>query len=308
MGFFVFQGFAITIGVLSLYLAFFLSKDHEGKSRDRIESLWLKIEDEWDTGSRFIVFLRTIAQTANTILDWLLGKKLVWHRSFGVSSSFALCGFWIASSILFESDSKSMAVQIFLGILSFACGFAPLLLQRESMTAISLCPCLATPAIALGFSRVPLLQSFFIAVALIVGLLAGFFLIVVQRARIRRMCASPDLITMLPMLLLQALLPVLLFSVPFIIDIYLGNATVTTVVEILTCLNFSNELMLLTFFWVLALVILHRLLWPVLGRLVHSLGRYGIVHHPVVMAGFGIVCLVAAFQGHGWPLRLKMIF
>ncbi len=308
MGFFVFQGFAITIGVLSLYLAFFLSKDHEGKSRDRIESLWLKIEDEWDTGSRFIVFLRTIAQTANTILDGLLGKKLVWHRSFGVSSSFALCGFWIASSILFESDSKSMAVQIFLGILSFACGFAPLLLQRESMTAISLCPCLATPAIALGFSRVPLLQSFFIAVALIVGLLAGFFLIVVQRARIRRMCASPDLITMLPMLLLQALLPVLLFSVPFIIDIYLGNATVTTVVEILTCLNFSNELMLLTFFWVLALVILHRLLWPVLGRLVHALGKYRIAHYPVVMAGLGVACLVAAFQGHSWLLRFKMNF
>ena len=110
------------------------------------------------------------------------------------------------------------------------------------------------------------------------------------------------------MLLLQALLPVLLFSVPFIIDIYLGNATVTTVVEILTCLNFSNELMLLTFFWVLALVILHRLLWPVLGRLVHALGKYRIAHYPVVMAGLGVACLVAAFQGHSWLLRFKMNF
>ncbi len=308
MGLFVFQGFAITIGVFSLYLAFFLSKDTKGRSRDRIEDLWLKIEDEWDTGSRFIVFLRTVAQAANSILDRLLGKKLVWHGSFGVSSSFALCGFWIASSILFENDSRSMALQIFLGILSLGCGFAPLLFQRESMTAISLCPCLATPAIALGFSRVPLLQSLFIAVGLVAGLLAGFFLIVVQRARIRRMCVSPDLITMLPMVLLQAVLPVLLFSIPFIVDVYLGNGSVDILVQILTCLNFSNELILLMFFLVLALVILHRLLWPVLGRLVHALGKYQIAHHPVVMAGLGVACLVAAFQGHSWLLRFKMNF
>src|SRR6266849_10055933 len=222
---FIFQGLAITIGVLCLYLAFFLSKDREGKSRDRIEDLWLRIEGVWDKGgNRSAIFLRIIAHSANTILDAMLGPKLISYRSFGVSSSFALFGFWMASSILLENhDYRSMALQIFLAVLALFCGAAPLLFKRVSMTGITLCPCLATPAIALGFSRVPLRQSLFIAGGLIAGLLAGYLLIVLQRSRMRRMIASRDLVAIAPMIFLQALLPLLLFSVPFIVDLYLGN-------------------------------------------------------------------------------------
>ena len=111
--------------------------------------------------------------------------------------------------------------------------------------------------------------------------------------------------TILPTLLLQALLPVLLFSVPIIVDLYLENGTVAIVDEILTYLNFSNELLLLVFLLVLVLVTLHKLLWPVLGRLVYALAKYRIVRQPVVMAGLGIACLLAAFPGHAWWLRLK---
>jgi hypothetical protein len=292
--------------VLSLYLAFFLSTDHEGQSRDRLETLWLRIEGVWDKGgSRSVIFLRVIAHSANTILDGLLGQKLISYRSFGVSSSFALFGFWMASSILLENhDYRSIALQIFLAILALFCGAAPLLFKRGSVTGITLCPCLATPAIALGFSRVPFRQSLFIAGGLIVGLLAGYLLIVLQRSRMRRMFASRDLMALVLMIFLQALLPMLLFSVPFIADLYLGNGSVTIFVEILTYLNFSNELILLTFFMVLALMFLHRLLWPVLGKLVYASAKYRIVHRPVVMAGFGIACLLAAFQ-HGWLPRLK---
>jgi cadmium resistance protein CadD (predicted permease) len=118
------------------------------------------------------------------------------------------------------------------------------------------------------------------------------------------MIASRDLVAIAPMIFLQALLPLLLFSVPFIVDLYLGNGSVTIFVEILTYLNFSNELILLTFFVVLALLILHRLIWPVLSRLVYALAKYRIVHQPVVMAGLGIACLLAAFQ-HAWLPRLK---
>jgi hypothetical protein len=297
---FIFQGLAITVGVLSLYLAFFLSTDKEGKSRDRIEDLWSRIEGAWNIGgNRSAIFLRVIAHSSGTILDALLGAKLISYRSFGVSSSFALFGFWMYLSILLENhDYRSMALQVFLAILALFCGAAPLLFKRGSMTGITLCPCLATPAIALGFSRVPLRQSLFIAGGLIAGLLAGYLLIALQRSRMRRMFASRDLIAIVPMIFLQALLPLLLFSVPFIVDLYLGNGSVTIFVEILTYLNFSNELILLTFFVVLALVILHRLLWPVLGRLVYASAKYRIVHRPVIMAGFGIVCLLAAFQ-HG---------
>src|SRR6266700_2645982 len=303
---FIFQGLAITIGVLSFYLAFFLSTDHEGKSRDRIEDLWSRIEGVWAKGgSRSVIFLRVIAHSANTILDALLGPKLISYHSFGVSSSFALFGFWLYSSLLLENrDYRSMALQIFLGILALFCGAAPLLFKRHSMTGITLCPCLATPAIAFGFSRMQLQQSLFIVGGLIAGLLTGYLLIVLQRSRMRRMVASRDLITIVPMIFLQALLPLLLFSIPFIVDLYLGNGSVTIFVEILTYLNFSNELILLTFFLVLSLVLLHKLLWPILGRLVYTLAKYRIARQPVLMAGLGIACLLAAFQ-HGWFPRLK---
>jgi hypothetical protein len=303
---FVFQGLAATIGVLLLYLSFFLSTDREGKPRDRIEDLWSSIEDAWAKGgNRSVIFLRMVAQTANSILNGLLGPELISYRSFGVSSSFALFGFWMAASMLLENhDRRIIAVQILLGVMALLCGAAPLLSKRGSMTAITLCPCLATPAIALGFSRVPLLQSTFIAAGLIVGMLAGFFLIVLQRLRIRRMCEARGFGTIVPILLLQLLLPILLFSVPFIVDAYLGSDSVTVTVEILTYLNFSNELILLAFFVVLTMVILHKLLWPVLGRFVYASAKYRIVHQPALMAVLGLAFLFAAFR-HGWIFKLR---
>jgi hypothetical protein len=292
-----FQALAGIVGVLSLYLAFFSFKDSEGRSRDRIEDLWARIETEWKTGgSRLIALLRVVAQAADAILDGLLGQRLVSARSFGVSSSYALCGFWLASSLLLENhDVRIVMLQVVLATLAFFCGSCPLLLKGKSATAISLCPCLATPAIALGFYRLPLLQSFFVMLGLLLGFFAGFLTIVVERVQLRRVCTSGQLKGFLLTILLQALLPVLLFSLPVVIDLYLGNDTVDTVAEILTYLNFSTELILLTFLIALVLVIMHKILWPVLGRFIYSLAQYRIVRMPVVMAALGIICLFAAF-------------
>jgi hypothetical protein len=293
----VFHALAAIVGMLSLYLAFFLFKDSEGRSRDRIEDLWATIDNEWKmSGGRLIALLKVVAQAANAILDRLLGQQLVSARSFGVSSSYALFGFWMASSILLEThDYRAVTLQVVLAALAFFCGSCPLFLKRKSVTAISLCPCLAIPAIALGFSPMPFLQSLFVMLGLLLGFLAGFLTIVLQRVRIRRVRTSDQLPVILFTVLLQTLLPVLLFSLPIFIDLSLGNDTVDTVAEILTYLNFSTELILLTFLIALALVVMHKVLWPVLGRFIYTLAQYRIVRMPVVMAALGIICLCAAF-------------
>ena len=289
---------AATIGALALYLAFFLFEDSEGKSRDRIEDLWSRIEDQWKRGgNRLTMLLIMVAQAANTILDRLFGKELVSARSLGISSSYSLFGFWIASSVLLENqDSRSLALQLFLGVLALFCGCCPLLFKAPSSTVIALCPCLAIPAIALGFSPMPLPQSFFLLGGLILGLAASLLTIAWQRRRIRGMCASRRLIAILSVIILQLLLPVMLFSLPFMIHAYFPKQSVNAAVDILTCANFSTELILLTFLIVLLLALVHKVLWPVLGRLVYALARHRIVHKPAVMAAIGLLCLFAALR------------
>ena len=289
---------AATIGALALYLAFFLFEDSEGKSRDRIEDLWSGIEDQWKRGgNRLTMLLTMVAQAANTILDRLFGKDLVSARALGTSSSYSLFGFWIASSILLENqDPRSMALQLLLGVLALFCGCCPLLFKTPSSTAIALCPCLAIPAIALGFSPMPLLQSFFLLGGLILGLMASLLTIAWQRSRIRGMCTSRRLTAILPVIILQLLLPVMLFSLPFLIQVFFPKQGVTAVVDILTCANFSTEVILLTFLIVLVLALVHKILWPVLGRLVYALARHRIVHKPAVMAAIGLLCLFAALR------------
>jgi hypothetical protein len=292
-----FKALAVIVGVVALYLAFFLFEDSEGRSRDRIEDLWARIASEWKVGgSRLLVLFKVVAQAANALLDGLLGQRLVSVRSFGVSSSYALFGFWIASSLVLENhDYRTGTLQAAMAFLAFFCGSCPLFLKGKSATAISLCPCLAIPAIALGFSPMPFLQSFFVMLGLLLGFVAGFLTIVLQRVRIRRVCTPDHLTVIVRTILLQTLLPVLLFALPIVTDLYLDNDTVDTVTEILTYLNFSTELILLTFLIALALVIMHKVLWPVFGRFIYTLAQYRIVRTPAAMAALGIACLFAAF-------------
>jgi hypothetical protein len=110
------------------------------------------------------------------------------------------------------------------------------------------------------------------------------------------MCASRRLIAILSVIILQLLLPVMLFSLPFIIHAYFPKQSVNAAVDILTFANFSTELILLTFLIVLVLALVHKILWPVLGRLVYALARHRIVHKPAVMAAIGLLCLFAALR------------
>src|ERR1019366_4344420 len=78
-------------GALLLYVAFFLYEDEEARIQNRLEQIWKRIDAVQSiTMSKEVAFLQGATRTTSTILDRLLGHKLLSVQSIAVSMAFSL--------------------------------------------------------------------------------------------------------------------------------------------------------------------------------------------------------------------------
>src|SRR6266849_3677624 len=89
----VLRTLAVLIGSLAFYIAFFMYEDEEGKWQNRIEKLWVTINDraKFTVGKTSALFNKVSIVVSRTF-DRIFGPKLISLRAVGVSTSYSLAG------------------------------------------------------------------------------------------------------------------------------------------------------------------------------------------------------------------------
>jgi hypothetical protein len=92
---------AVPIGILA-YLSCFMYEDAEGKWQNRIETVWVAIDDrEKLSGSRTSALFNTVAAIVTRGFNRILGRKIFSFQFIGVSSSYSFAGMFLSYGVFF---------------------------------------------------------------------------------------------------------------------------------------------------------------------------------------------------------------
>lgn len=91
------------LGMISIYIALFLHEDEEGRLQNRLEELWVTVDDAQNKAlSKQAIFLQELVKLLSRGFDALLGKKLFSLRSITV----IFCYSW-ASAVVVDTLAES---------------------------------------------------------------------------------------------------------------------------------------------------------------------------------------------------------
>jgi hypothetical protein len=83
-------------GSLAYYIAFFMYEDGEGKLQNRMEQLWIAVNDKKKiTGSMASALFNKVASVVARAFDRVFGSKLISLQLVGVSVCYALAGLFL---------------------------------------------------------------------------------------------------------------------------------------------------------------------------------------------------------------------
>jgi hypothetical protein len=92
---------AFSVGAVAFYAAIFMYEDQEGRWQNRIEKLWIAIDDRARlTGSKTSAFFNSVAAVVTGIFDRMFGRRMLSFRFVGVSSCYSLAGLFLLSLLV----------------------------------------------------------------------------------------------------------------------------------------------------------------------------------------------------------------
>jgi hypothetical protein len=110
------------LGLMLLYLAFFITVDEQGKIANRLEQAWKRIQDlQAAAMSRQAAFCQAIAELFTAFLKSLFGSSLLSMRSLAVA--LVLCALPSIVFFLFEPAGILFKILLVLAIISLKLHF-----------------------------------------------------------------------------------------------------------------------------------------------------------------------------------------
>lgn len=286
-------------------------EDEEGKWQNRIEELWVAINDREKLagGSQASAFFNRIANVATRGFNRVLGRKLFSLQLVGVSTSYSFAALFLGMGFLIVFVTRHNPIGAhaaeysllshFVLIISLIClllAVLPALVRSRWSVALSLLPlsCVLLGLIrlithhALDKGQVEML------VALVVSVLSDILLLALVRLTIRRVSMNPSPSRIAIAVLIQAGTIFLFIGIPWETSGSLRGTTGRVVLGV-GIFNAFTGLASSGFLLILLFVLLHRVIWPVLSRLFYPLARHEFVHNRKIMAGVGTGCFIFAF-------------
>jgi hypothetical protein len=208
----VLRWLAILVAALLLYVAAFLREDEEGALQNRLERLWLVIDDlSRGAISRHTAFLQQTAGAALRALDCLLGKRLLSFQSAGVSACLSMASISLAAvtaDAIFHLQSPyakwvgfvlyisagyapttvmlSHSHRVVLGVVLVVAACCPLFTSRlrsvPSVMAVTMFVVATSYYIADSGESIALADALFFALALVCGIAADLLFVTFVRA------------------------------------------------------------------------------------------------------------------------------
>lgn len=327
---------AVPTGLLAYYIAFFMFEDQEGRWQNRIENLWIAVNDrEQLSGGKTSALFNAVAGVVTRVLNRIFGRKLVSFQFVGVSLSYsvaAMCFFvglclvalavYIIThaSALPDNLTKSLAAvsivglaALFIGCICLAIAAMPSLWPSRFSVALSLLPGLLviySGIRVIWFHQLsPAIAGMF--VALVLGLLSDALLLILVRLTVRRVSAKPKVSQIAAAVLLQLGGVVFFVIVPIEAALHVqmkaGNHQPAAALAVfyfwLAVVNVFTGLASFLFSIVLVFVLIHKALWPTMSRLIYPLARFEVVRNHKLMAGVGTGCFIFAFPLMWTPIE-----
>ena len=313
---------------LLLYVAFFLYEDEEARIQNRLEQIWQKINAlQGAAMSKEVAFLQGATRTTSTILDRLLGHRLLSLQSVAVSMAFSLASLclWLSVEERAYTHPLFFSVVLFIVLVLFALGSIPAFaasgrLPRRNLRFIPTTKPYLVSLIVLvisaafwgarevGFAA-GLLGTDFIV---ILGVLLDVFFIAFFRWVLGTICRVSSLWAVALLLALTTTVTVLLIGPAVDQVLHLGlyeyQERVAPVgwikhggplyVSSVSGTNLVDAACLLLLLVVMLILLAHRLLWPLIKRPIYAANRKQLIKNTKLLGAFGTMLLLYAFPNN----------
>lgn len=308
------------IGAVLLYVALFLRETEEGKLQNRLEKLWVEIDDLSKAAvSKHTAFLKRISASTSFGLDRLFGVRLFSAGAASASVCFSVGSiflFW--ASVFLRSHQAGHAYHSYLlpsfivGVLSLIVGLLPVPYRYLGFLwfVIGMVIMVYADWDLLDFdwtSDWELMKKDFLPIAeswllLAVSFLSDVLFIAISRWCVRRSSDLDNGWHIAFLLILNGCLGVFLIS-----PIFWWQKLLATPADE-SALGYGSYVLFLgasnlvdgaisALFILLALTALaHLAIWPIMERPIYSLQRFGLTRSPKLLAATSVTCLMFA-----WP-------
>ena len=330
----------VLLGGYLLYLTYVMHEAAEGKWVNRIEELWIRIDDRnkavLDTTK---VLFRVVAEKIEKVFNRIVGRKIASVRLVGISGSLSFaCLFsfyglalalvvyfveaysaWlklhIASADKLENALPLVALACFvffaIGFFCLVLAILPIIFKFSIWAWISCFPTLLT---LLLFIRLLYLvhtisgPQLGLLIALPASLISDIFLLILTRQSLSWMLSRTSIVRMTVTLTIHLVLIYMLFVFPiqFMFAIAHNKSQIGMAVAMLNLaiFNIPTALASAAFILSLSIVLVHRVTWPLLSQWVYVLTRKDVLEKRKtirLIAGIFIV-----YGLHGLP-RMALV-
>jgi hypothetical protein len=327
------------VGFYLLYLTYTMRESAEGIWLNRIEEMWMQIDDRrLNIANTTRELFGRIADKVTRLLDFIFGTKVISFRAIGVSGCFSFASMLFTLAILIEAlcylfyrygqGKFANVVQqlpilvvfgiflIFVGIIFLTFSILSMVLRSSFWIFLSLFPTFLWLLLVLRLVLLHVQASNQLGMtwSLAIGFASDILLLMLIRQSLRWISERATLFRMLSAIFLQLGIISLIFIVPLyiLLGMRVAASNSPTAVSLLTIwmFNIPTTLASLAFTFSLAVVLLHRLLWPFLSQWSYVLTRADVLKKRAVIrviAWIMITFAVGVRSGFWWEFVQKVL-
>ena len=302
-------------------MAFFLYEDERGQIQNRLEELWVSIDDKARNAmSKNTAFLHEIVSIVTATFERFFGRKLFSWQALGVSICYSMtslgCTFVLSFFLpkWFPGHADRSDLGLWFVVVAFfgGLGTLPAIIGGRLRLAAWLAAIFA--GMCAYMAALPLLECYwdclpYVVAGLFLGVASDFLLLATNRWVLQWSLSESRPLGLLSILIVNVILGLALFVPTYLFppDIWRGYFSFETELAIeVTC--FSNLAMtVIAFLIVLSTItlLLHRLSWPFISRPLYAASRFALIRNSKLLGTLGIICLLGAFPGSTILHRLK---
>jgi len=296
----------ICVGALLMYIAFFLREDEEGKLQNRLEELWVQIDDlQGHALAKHTLFLKELLSLLGSGFDSLLGPKLFSFRSAVVTLCYSAASMSILIALVnatFTIGPPAFDTREFLKVSVFfvvfmAMGTSSIAIRRPITFGIWAGSSLLILIVVFRWATRPMgwrpSDQMLFAAALVGGIVCDLCFVAINRAIIR---FSTSLQTTIQIAVMLACNMVIAFAylAPLWLYPLASGFSPKDLANTIACTNLITALMACGIVMLMFVALLHRLFWPFMSRPIYAIARHGVIHKPAFLLSIAILLLTWA--------------
>lgn len=315
-------------GALLICMALFLYEDEEGKLENRLEQWWQRIRHLHHSAISYeTAFLQVVMKITSKGFDRLFGERLLGPKALSTSIAYSTAGFclFLLFGLTFYRGEPMLACA---GILAgtfyvgffVALGSLGLWIQREYvkwcwLIVVVLVNGSIWVVLAGATLGGPLRYSHILAAGFVLALavISDFFFVALTRASFRWASRSNSFARILASAAALLVAGACLSWVPIVLlfryDKEIGS-TLANFLLLPAASNFLDAAVSLAWLTVAAMMLLHRVIWPLIERPIHAVYRHHVFttqRKLVLLSGIALLALSVPAVGKILAELLKAI-